>query len=86
MDQMNLFDIPAVRIDETHWEIFEGSKLIGTFEIDRIGWQFKSCVGPICGGGGPLGDGEDIDRPLNHAVVTLRNHYRELRGKTEVEM
>ena len=54
MDQLNLFDIPAVRIDETHWEIYDGSKLIGYFEVDKIGFVFKSCVGPMCGGGGPM--------------------------------
>ncbi|CZR10900.1 hypothetical protein [Trichococcus collinsii] len=80
MDQLNLFDTPAVQIDEKHWEIFDGNRLVGTFELDEIGFEFKSCIGPICGGGGPLDAGEDITDSLNHAVVTLQRHYRITRG------
>lgn len=46
-DQIDLFDMPAIQADAMHWNIYEGNKLIGIYELDRIGWQFKSCVGPI---------------------------------------
>lgn len=81
LDQLNLFDTPAVQIDETHWEIFDGSKLIGVYELDKIGFEFKSCVGSMCGGDGPLDEGEDIERSLNHAIVVLQRHYRNIRGE-----
>ena len=84
-DQIDLFDMPAMQVDATHWNIYEGSKLIGIYELDRIGWQFKSCVGPMCGGGGPLDEGEDIERSLNHAIKVLKHHYKQTKGYVEVE-
>ena len=83
LDQLNLFDIPAVQIDETHWEIYDGSKLIGYFEVDKIGFVFKSCAGPMCGGGGPMYEGEEVIDFLNHAVVVLQRSYRQMREKKE---
>ena len=85
IEQLNLLDEPIVQIDETHWNIYEGSKLIGIYELDRIGWQFKSCVGPMCGGGGPLDEGEDIERSLNHAIKVLKHHYKQTKGHVEEE-
>lgn len=84
-EQTNLFEMPAVQIDATHWNIYQGDKLIGFYELDRIGWQFKSCVGPMCGGGGPLDEGEDIKRSLNHAINVLQHHYEQTKGYVEVE-
>ena len=84
-DQIDLFDMPAIQADATHWNIYEGNKLIGIYELDRIGWQFKSCVGPMCGGGGPLDEGEDIERSLNHAIKVLKHHYKQTKGYVEVE-
>lgn len=81
--QTNLFDMPAMQVDATHWNIYEGDKLIGIYELDRIGWQFKSCVGPMCGGGGPLDEGEDIERSLNHAINVLKRHYEKTKGYVE---
>lgn len=84
-EQTNLFDMPAVQVDTTRWNIYDGSKLIGVYELDKIGWQFKSCVGPMCGGGGPLDEGEDIERSLNHAIKVLRHHYKQTKNYVEVE-
>ena len=83
--QTNLFDMPAMQVDATNWNIYEGDKLIGIYELDRIGWQFKSCVGPMCGGGGPLHEGESIERSLNHAIKVLRHHYTQTTNYVEVE-
>ena len=84
-EQTNLFDMPAIQVDATHWNIYEGNKLIGVYELDKIGWQFKSCVGPMCGGGGPLDEGEDIERSLNHAIKVLKRHYEQTKNYVEVE-
>ena len=84
-EQTNLFDMPAIQVDATHWNIYDGSKLIGVYELDKIGWQFKSCVGPMCGGGGPLDEGEDIERSLNHAIKVLKRHYEQTKNYVEVE-
>lgn len=84
-DQIDLFDMPAMQVDATHWNVYEGSKLIGIYELDRIGWQFKSCVGPMCGGGGPLDEGEDIERSLNHAIKVLKHHYKQTKEHVEEE-
>ena len=84
-EQIDLFDMPAIQVDATHLNIYEGDKLIGIYELDRIGWQFKSCVGPMCGGGGPLDEGEDIERSLNHAIKVLKHHYKQTKGYVEVE-
>lgn len=84
-EQTNLFEMPAVQVDATHWNIYEGSKLIGVYEFDKIGFEFKSCVGPMCGGGGPLDEGEDIERSLNHAIKMLKRHYEQTKGYVEVE-
>ena len=83
MEQVSLFDMPAIQVDETHWDIYEGSKLIGRYELDNIGWQFKSCVGPMCGGGGPLDEGEAIERSLNHAIKVLKHHYEKTKNYVE---
>ena len=80
-DQIDLFDMPAMQVDATHWNIYEGSKLIGIYELDRI----KSCVGPMCGGGGPFHEGENIERSLNHAIKVLRHHYKQTKNYVEVE-
>ena len=84
-EQIDLFDMPAIQVDATHWNIYEGSKLIGMYELDRIGFGFKSCVGPMCGGGGPLDEGEDIERSLNHAIKVLKHHYEQTKNYVEVE-
>lgn len=84
-EQTNLFEMPAVQVDAAHWNIYEGDKLIGIYELDRIGWQFKSCVGPMCGGGGPLDEGEDIERSLNHAINVLKHHYERTKNYVEVQ-
>jgi hypothetical protein len=84
-EQTNLFEMPAVQVDAAHWNIYEGNTLIGVYEIDRIGWQYKSCVGPMCGGGGPLREGESIKRSLDHAIKVLQRHYEQTKGYVEVE-
>ena len=84
-EQTNLFDMPAIQVDATHWNIYDGSKLIGVYELDKIGWQFKSCVGPMCGGGGQLDEGEDIERSLNHAIKVLKRHYEQTKNYVEVD-
>jgi len=85
LEQISLFDEPAVQVDETHWNIYQGDKLPGFYELDHIGWQFKSCVGPMCGGGGPLREGESMERSLNHAVAVLQRHYEQTKNYVEVE-
>lgn len=85
MEQISLFDNTTVQVDATHWNIYEGSKLLGVYELDRIGWQFKSCVGPMCGGGGPLREGESMERSLNHAVAVLKWHYEQTKNYVEAE-
>lgn len=86
LEQISLFDTPAVQVDDAHWNIYQGDKLLGFYELDHIGWQFKSCVGPMCGGGGPLDEGEDIERSLNHAIKVLKHHYKQTKGHAEEEM
>lgn len=81
IEQTDLFDMPAIKVDESHWNIYEGSTLVGYFEIDKIGFEFKSCIDPICGGGGPLDAGEDFSPALDHAVKILRRHYKQVKGR-----
>jgi len=85
LEQISLFDTPAVQVDEARWNIYQGDKLLGFYELDRIGWQYKSCVGPMCGGGGPLREGESIERSLNHAIKVLKHHYKQTKGHAEEE-
>ena len=71
IEQLNLLDEPIVQIDETHWEIYKGKKLVGLFEADAVGWSFTTFKGPLIGAGGPLAKGEDITMYLDHAVGCL---------------
>ena len=71
IEQLNLLYEPIVQIDETHWEIYKGKKLVGLFEADAVGWSFTTFKGPLIGAGGPLAKGEDITMYLDHAVGCL---------------
>lgn len=73
--QLDLFDSPSVQVDATHWNIYEGSKLIGRFESDGKSYDFRSCVGPVFGGNGGSSEGS-LEDMLDHVVRSLRHHYR----------
>ena len=76
LEQINLFENPAVQVDETHWDIYEGSKLIGKFESDGKSYDFHSCVGPYFGGNGGIWDGFTMHEVLDHVVKALQYHYK----------
>lgn len=78
-EQTNLFEMPAVQVDATHWNIYEGSKLIGHFESDGKSYDFRSCVGPVFGGNGGSSEGSLSDM-LDHVVKSLRHHHRKTSG------
>ena len=78
--QLDLFDSPSVQVDATHWNIYEGDKLIGKFESDGRSYDFHSCIGPYFGGNGGIWDGFTLQGVLDHVVKALRHHYRNTKG------
>ena len=75
MEQVSLFESPAVRIDETNWEIYDGKKLIGYYEVDGTGYDFRSCAGPGYGGNGPMWE-YTAESMLEKVSESLIRHYR----------
>lgn len=83
-EQTYLFDMPAVQVDATHWEIYEGDKRIGYFESDGKSYDFRSSVGPVFGGNGGSSEGS-LPEMLDHVVKSLRHHYKQTKVYVEVE-
>ena len=73
-EQLSLLDIPAVQVDETHWEIYDGKKLIGTFECDGTRFEYFSTVGYWAGVSGTMW--LKMDEHLQAAIDFLCMRYR----------
>ena len=73
--QLILID-SCIQVDAEHWEIYEGEKLIGTFESNGSYYHFDSCSGPAVGGTGSIFGKHSIEYFLGICAEEISQNYR----------
>lgn len=74
IEQLTLLD-SCIQVDAEHWEIYEGEKLIGTFESNGSYYHFDSCVGHAVGGTGSIFGNHSIEWFLEGCAEEIRQNY-----------
>ena len=72
--QLILID-SCIQVDAEHWEIYEGEKLIGTFESNGSYYHFDSCSGPAVGGTGSIFGNHSVEWFLEECAEEIRQNY-----------